>query len=185
MSRTQREPKCIDLLSSEDKEGYIALRNYIASHCQNAESFKDCLKKIQKYVYRNDENCSKRIEACGMIWLDDKIGVCNYQLSYLFSKSKSKLKKWFKLAGYRTLRFSPDEDENTHQSLLCSGLKISFKNWIFWRLPAMNTNNHINSISNLMNSDNDETETELLATYFIDFEDIYQQCNVNVNCCNF
>ncbi|OHS99576.1 hypothetical protein TRFO_33947 [Tritrichomonas foetus] len=101
-----QNPQYWDILSDEDKKGYVILKNEInqinlkRSQKQQVESFQRTLNIIQRYAERKDDNDWKRFLVCGICWMDGAIAVNIRQLKILVSKCKSSINGSLQKLGF-------------------------------------------------------------------------------------
>lgn len=104
----QIQPMFFDLLSDEDKEKYLSIRETISNSDKRykknkrIESLQESLDMIQKYCMRNDSDDWKRCLVCGVCWMGQDIAINTRQLRLLVDKCKSSINGALSKMGYST-----------------------------------------------------------------------------------
>lgn len=128
-------PLYFDILSDDDKRGYIDLKKILSDYkfCKSVDrkiSFVNQLKHVQKYVERNDSDDWKRGLVCGIIFLENSVAINIQQLIKIFSKCKSSINNLFQKIGFFAHRQgSGIEDELINKFPFSYQEKCSAKNW--------------------------------------------------------
>ncbi|OHT03904.1 hypothetical protein TRFO_28749 [Tritrichomonas foetus] len=98
-----------ELLSNQDQEQYIELRNKVGSPSnrynrnRRIEAFSETLDAIKLYCLKGDEDDGLRCLVCGICWIHDNISINTRQLRILIDKSKSTINGGFSKMGYGTI----------------------------------------------------------------------------------
>lgn len=102
-------PQYYELLTDEDKEDYIRLREKLAmpefsnQRGRSKNTFVAALELTRKYVNKSDVDSLKRSLVCGITWLSNGLAVNIQQMKLLMSKCKSSINNSFGLQGYETI----------------------------------------------------------------------------------
>ena len=100
-NQTCSEPDFLDILTPEDKQGYIQLREGIQTSQQNFSNFTELISLLKSYCLRGDDRDGQRCSAVGICWLNDgSIGINTNHLSALTGLNKNVLNSSFSKSGF-------------------------------------------------------------------------------------
>jgi hypothetical protein len=136
-------PNHLALLAEADRIEYLGLRDRFHDELakskkgERLESFTDRLKKIRRFIDRQDEHDWKRSLVCGVVFLPDGLALNIQQLRILLGRCKSSINGSLQQLGYT----SEPQTQTTSQDFL---MKIpagyhntaDLKKWTIRRNPA-------------------------------------------------
>jgi hypothetical protein len=106
VSRPGELPTYWQILSDDDKRGYIELRRGLEPLSVRSDKdqlqvrFEVILTRIQLFALRHDEHDWKRCLVCGIAWLEGAVAMNMRQLALLIPKCKSSINTGFQTMGY-------------------------------------------------------------------------------------
>ena len=107
-SKQKKLPQYWGMLSRNDQEEYIKLRNTLNTTCaqrnrgHRVETFDAVLEAIRRFIERGNEDDWKRALVCGFCWMDRVVAINTRQLRFLVSKCKSSINGSLQKLGYIT-----------------------------------------------------------------------------------
>ena len=110
-------PEHFDILSHDDRQMYLNLQSLISNDGkrspknQKTKMLEDNLEQIKKFCIRNDNDDIKRCLVCGIIWVEEGIGINLFQFMKLFKKGKSAINTSLRQLGYQLTQSRCDSSE--------------------------------------------------------------------------
>jgi hypothetical protein len=102
------------LLTEDDRRAYEELHHEMEQMAtrtprkQLGAMFKDVIAKIHRFAIHNDGNDAIRCLVCGIVWLEDALGISTRRLTKLIGRCKSSTNAGLQSFGYETVPTTPE-----------------------------------------------------------------------------